>query len=216
MCRGRDIEALCEQRLNIIKTENPCCRGYIAFNHNYPIRFGITSEITRGSQCLPRSPGWTTRKPIDARCSMSSTPSARRTRATNLALGACATHSRIHSSLAPRRSKHEHAISYLSRGFTKAKERRGSTQTDIIPYWVFPGSASIERHVPFLPLSRDRERLDALRRSLTLYRMVFGQNRQEDLLAYLLAHFTNEQAQDFAQHFRINLEPSSQKTHTSP
>ena len=91
--------------------------------------------------------------------------------------------------------------------FTKAKERRGPGELDLVPYWVFSGSARIERHVPSLPLSRDRDRLDALRRSLTLYRMVFGQNRQEDLLAYLLANFTDEQVQHLVQQLCINLEP---------
>ena len=49
--------------------------------------------------------------------------------------------------------------------------------------------------MPALPLSRDRERLEALRRSLTLYRMVFGQNRQEDLLAYLMTNLSAEQVE---------------------
>ena len=56
---------------------------------------------------------------------------------------------------------------------------------DLVPYWVFEGDAKIERHVPSLPLSREEGRLHDLSRSLALYRMVFGQPRQEELLEWL-------------------------------
>lgn len=71
--------------------------------------------------------------------------------------------------------------------FDAAKEARRPTDNDLVPYWVYtaPGGAAIERHVPNYPLSRDVERFKALRHSLVLYRMVFGQPRQEELLAYL-------------------------------
>lgn len=47
------------------------------------------------------------------------------------------------------------------------------------------GDAKIERHVPTYPLSREIPRLVALHRSLAVYRMVFGQPRQEGLLKLL-------------------------------
>lgn len=56
---------------------------------------------------------------------------------------------------------------------------------DIVPYWVFPGDARIERHIPVLPLSRDEERLQQMLRSLALYRSVIGQPRQEELVELL-------------------------------
>src|SRR5262245_52808757 len=60
------------------------------------------------------------------------------------------------------------------------------TDSELIPYWVVPsGPARIERHVPAHPYSREVLRHENLRRSLVLYRMVFGQNRQEDLVSYL-------------------------------
>jgi hypothetical protein len=43
----------------------------------------------------------------------------------------------------------------------------------------------VERRVPVLPMSRENMRLSWLKRSLTLYRLAFGQPRQDDLLAYL-------------------------------
>jgi Helicase conserved C-terminal domain len=56
---------------------------------------------------------------------------------------------------------------------------------DLHPYWVFHGSAKIERHVPAMPLSSETERLDELVRLLGVYRLAFGQPRQDELLAAL-------------------------------
>ncbi|WP_231935285.1 C-terminal helicase domain-containing protein [Micromonospora viridifaciens] len=56
---------------------------------------------------------------------------------------------------------------------------------DFAPYWVFPGPAKIERHVLPYPLSRDQARLDRLKADLAVYRLAFGQPRQEDLLNLL-------------------------------
>lgn len=56
-----------------------------------------------------------------------------------------------------------------------------------MPYWIYPteGGAKIERYVPALPLSREIEKLEQLKRSLAVYRLAFGQPRQEDLALYL-------------------------------
>jgi hypothetical protein len=66
-----------------------------------------------------------------------------------------------------------------------AVAERSSDVNDLVPYWVFEGQAKIERHVPSLPLSREEGRLAQLQKSLALYRMVFGQPRQEELIAWL-------------------------------
>jgi len=93
--------------------------------------------------------------------------------------------------------------------FEVATEQRDSAATDIVPYWIYPlkNGAKIERHVPALPLSRDLDRIAALRRSLAAYRMVFGQARQEDLVSYLLARFTDEEVSNYAEILRIDLQP---------
>ena len=57
--------------------------------------------------------------------------------------------------------------------------------TDLIPYWIYEGSVRVERRVPMLPFSREVTRLAWLKRSLTVYRLAFGQPRQDDLLDYL-------------------------------
>jgi hypothetical protein len=62
---------------------------------------------------------------------------------------------------------------------------QAAADSEIVPYWVFPGTARIERHVPALPLSREEERLHRLQQSLALYRSVLGQPRQEELVELL-------------------------------
>ena len=71
--------------------------------------------------------------------------------------------------------------------FGAAEATRPPEGSEIWPFWVYPveGGAKIERHVPALPLSRDVARLERVRRMGALYRMVFGQMRQEDLLGVL-------------------------------
>jgi hypothetical protein len=56
---------------------------------------------------------------------------------------------------------------------------------DLSPHWVYPGDAKIQRHALPLPLSRDVARLDRIRQDVVLYRLAFGQPRQEDLLELL-------------------------------
>jgi len=100
--------------------------------------------------------------------------------------------------------------------FVYGKQDRDENATDLVPFWVYPleGGAKIERHVPALPLSRDRERLFALRRSLVVYRMVFGQARQEDLVEYVLSRFPESEVSRITQELSINLEPPTAKTST--
>ena len=78
----------------------------------------------------------------------------------------------------------------------------------LIPHWVFPeGDARIQRHSPVLPLSRDADRLVALRRSLAVYRMVFGQPRQDDLVEFILREIPEEQCDGLAAALTIDLSP---------
>lgn len=86
---------------------------------------------------------------------------------------------------------------------------RGETvnNSDLIPYWIYEGPVKVERRVPMLPFSREVRRLEWLKRSLTLYRLAFGQPRQEDLLEYLNGLATAELSpQDLAE-LQIQLEP---------
>jgi hypothetical protein len=98
-----------------------------------------------------------------------------------------------------------------ARMFALAAAAGDGRDRGLSPYWIFPvdGGACVERHVPALPLSRDRAHLEALRRSLAVYRMVFGQPRQDDLLAYLLEHVDPQTLERNRQALRINLAPRS-------
>jgi hypothetical protein len=96
--------------------------------------------------------------------------------------------------------------------FARAEQDRPAGAMDIFPFWIYEceDGAKIERHVPVLPLSKDSQRLESLRHSLALYRMVFGQARQEDLLASLqryLSQLPHSEAENLMSELRINLEP---------
>ncbi|MBA3831852.1 MAG: hypothetical protein H0X34_08165 [Chthoniobacterales bacterium] len=93
--------------------------------------------------------------------------------------------------------------------FARAVRERGQNENDLVPFWVYPvpGGASIERHVPMYPLSQDIGRLASLKDSLALYRMVFGQPRQEELLAYLERTVPREQIAELSNRLRISLAP---------
>jgi hypothetical protein len=72
--------------------------------------------------------------------------------------------------------------------FKLAAEAAGPEGLGLIPYWVYEhGSAKVERRVPLLPYSREVGKLKRLKTGLALYRLAFGQPRQEDLLAILSA-----------------------------
>ena len=76
------------------------------------------------------------------------------------------------------------------------------------PHWVFPkGNARIQRYAPVLPLSRDAQRVDALRRSLAVYRMVFGQPRQDDLVEFVLREVPEGRRSELAAALTIDLSP---------
>jgi hypothetical protein len=93
--------------------------------------------------------------------------------------------------------------------FDMAKADRAPDASDIVPYWAFhiPGGAAVERHVPSLPLSKEIDQLAALRRTLAVYRMVFGQPRQDELLDYLLRQMSREDAVHYLKELRIDLSP---------
>jgi hypothetical protein len=93
--------------------------------------------------------------------------------------------------------------------FELARAEASDPDNGLVPYWVYtaPGGAAIERHVPALPLSRDRAHLEALRRSLAVYRMVFGQPRQDDLLAYLVERVPAGDLERLRPLLRIDLAP---------
>ena len=70
--------------------------------------------------------------------------------------------------------------------FNIALKERESEANDLIPFWIFDqGKAKIQRHIPAMPMSREKNQKIALSRSLAVYRLVFGQPRQEDLINFI-------------------------------
>jgi len=94
--------------------------------------------------------------------------------------------------------------------FTKAVQDRSANASDLVPFWIYEeGSARIERRVPLIPYSKEVGRLDRLKRSLALYRLVYGQPRQEDILLHLVNRISPEAAEQAVTRWRISLEPRS-------
>ena len=90
--------------------------------------------------------------------------------------------------------------------FQIAAQGKSNGHSDLIPYWIFEdGSARVERRIPLLPYSKEVGKLKRLKQGLALYRMVFGQPRQEDLLLSLSQNGNRESA-DLTD-WLISLEP---------
>jgi hypothetical protein len=92
--------------------------------------------------------------------------------------------------------------------FDRAVEARAPGMNDIVPYWVFDeGEAKIERRIPLLPFSKEVQKLEMLKRGLVLYRLVFGQPRQEELMAFLAANLGEDAIDEATRTLPISLEP---------
>ena len=96
--------------------------------------------------------------------------------------------------------------------FARARQDRAEGLDDLVPFWIYPvdNGAQIERYVPALPLSTDSTRLDALLRSLVVYRAAIGQPRQQDLVDYLLKHLPAGEVAEVVDQLRIDLSPPGQ------
>ena len=92
--------------------------------------------------------------------------------------------------------------------FGRAASERGPDDGEMVPYWVFhQGQAKIDRLVPVLPFSRESARLPQLRRSLAVYRLAFGQPRQEELVEFLGGHISPDDLPLWLSQLRIDLSP---------
>lgn len=96
--------------------------------------------------------------------------------------------------------------------FSTATADRSAGVSDIVPWWVYPGDAQIERLVPMLPMSRDVGRLRHLIDGARRYRMAFGQPRQAELLASLAERYPSEELDDLAQRLAIDLSPVAHRS----
>jgi hypothetical protein len=94
--------------------------------------------------------------------------------------------------------------------FASAAADRPIGMSELMPYWLFEteGGWSVERRVPLLPLSREVAKLQRLKQMLAIYRLAFGQPRQEDLLAYLSGAGVSGDSACESGHHRICLTPT--------
>lgn len=106
-------------------------------------------------------------------------------------------------------AKRSEAPDKWAAAFAMAAAGRPAGSTDMVPYWIYPveGGAKIERRVPALPLSRDLIRMADLRRTLAVYRVVFGQPRQDDLIEFLTSRFQGEELNRICDELRVDLSP---------
>ncbi len=92
--------------------------------------------------------------------------------------------------------------------FERAASTQQSDDGEMAPYWVYhQGRAKIERLVPVLPFSRESTRLPQLRKSLAVYRLAFGQPRQEELVEFLGDQIDPEHLSQWLARLRIDLSP---------
>lgn len=90
--------------------------------------------------------------------------------------------------------------------FTQARQDRAN---DLLTYWLFEPSENgvkIERHIPIMNYSREEAHFSRLKKMLVIYRLVFGQPRQEDLLKYLTEQMDVKEDYD-VNNWRISLAP---------
>ncbi len=96
--------------------------------------------------------------------------------------------------------------------FERAASGGDGNDGEMAPYWVFhQGRAKIDRLVPVLPFSRESAKLPQLRKSLAVYRLAFGQPRQEELVEYLGDRISSDHLERWLSQLRIDLSPPSRQ-----
>jgi hypothetical protein len=96
----------------------------------------------------------------------------------------------------------------------QTEERNG--KCDLVPYWLVESDKyKIERVIPFYPFSRDRATLSTLMKTLTLYRLAFGQPRQAELVEHLMANVGEDRIEKIRKKLMIDLCPISYLQQTS-
>lgn len=88
--------------------------------------------------------------------------------------------------------------------FDNAEANRDGSTGDMEPYWFAPGAAVIERSVLGFPMSRDRPAWERMKDVLALYRLAYGQPRQEDMVDLLRRRGVTIAD---AEHLRLRLHP---------
>lgn len=97
--------------------------------------------------------------------------------------------------------------------FEEARKIEGEGENpkpELVPYWHVEGDdIHIERIVPVLPYSKEISKLKHLLATLTLYRLTFGQSRQEELVDSIFKGLSKEEIDTVREKFMIDLSPIS-------
>ena len=78
-----------------------------------------------------------------------------------------------------------------------------------MPFWIFEDvddPTRVERIVPLPPFSSENAKFKALKKSLAVYRLAFGQPRQEDLIEFL-AEAQEKWDERTIREMQLNLQP---------
>ncbi|WP_114148957.1 DEAD/DEAH box helicase [Brevibacterium epidermidis] len=81
---------------------------------------------------------------------------------------------------------------------------------DFTPGWVYPGEAKIESHVAPIALSTDASEYQRIKRDVALYRLTFGQPRQEDMLTVMRKNGLDEDSHSIGR-MRLDLRPPAKQ-----
>lgn len=93
--------------------------------------------------------------------------------------------------------------------FNIALDERSEEESDLNPYWILdmPDGVKINRRILAPALSWETQAVTPLTNSLALYRMVFGQPRQQELLGLLQHRMEHGEVPSQLAEFRIDLSP---------
>jgi hypothetical protein len=87
-------------------------------------------------------------------------------------------------------------------------EGRGMNKPELVPFWhVESDDIHIERIIPLIPFSREVGKLEQIISTLALYRLTFGQPRQEELIEALNNRYGEEIIDLVRKKLMINLSP---------
>jgi hypothetical protein len=96
--------------------------------------------------------------------------------------------------------------------FIKAVTDREKNKNDLNPFWVFEGDKKIERVIPIFPLSSEVGHLERLKKSLVVYRSIFGQPRQEELVEFMRENLSEDEVRDLFEYAIIDLSPPNNRS----
>ena len=100
---------------------------------------------------------------------------------------------------------------YWIKLFHIAREKEGegvNWKPELVPFWHVEGDdIHIERIAPVLPYSKEVSQLKKLIAALTLYRLTFGQPRQEELVESLFKQLSKRQVDVVRKELMIDLSP---------